>query len=134
MPKQYGQTDEVNVIVDNATTTYRLVDGLDYDVPYAFKAQTVENTRTLAKSTAPYTICLPYALDIPTGAKAYKMSGRSDNELIFTQTLDRLEALQPYLIWADQSDATLGTTAADIPASGASTTGLFSSSPKNLYI
>ena len=123
MPKEYGQSDEVNVIVDNATTTYRLVDGLDYDVPYAFKAQTVENTRTLAKSTAPYTICLPYDLNIPTGAKAYKMSGRSDNELIFTQTLDRLEALQPYLIWADQSDATLGTTAADIPASGGMTYG-----------
>jgi hypothetical protein len=51
------------------------------------------------------------------------MSGRSDNELIFTQTLDRLEALQPYLIWADQSDATLGTTAADIPVSGGMTYG-----------
>ena len=123
MPKQYGQTDEVNVIVNNATTTYRLVDALDYDVPYAFKAQKVENTRTLTKSAAPYTICLPYDLNIPTGAKAYKMSGRSDNELIFTQTLDRLEALQPYLIWADQGDASLGTSAADIPASGGMTYG-----------
>ena len=123
MPKQYGQTDEVNVIVDNATMTYRLVDALDYDVPYSFKAQKVENTRTLSKSAAPYTICLPYDLNIPTGAKAYKMSGRSDNELIFTQTLDKLEALQPYLIWADQSDATLGTSAADIPASGGMTYG-----------
>ena len=123
MPKEYGQTDEVNVIVDNATTTYRLVDALDYDVPYAFKAQTVENTRTLSKSAAPYTICLPYELNIPTGAKAYKMSGRSDNELIFTQTLDKLEALQPYLIWADQGDATLGSSAADIPASGGMTYG-----------
>jgi len=123
MPKQYGQTDEVNVIVDNATTTYRLVDRLDYDVPYGFKADKVENTRTLAKSAAPYTICLPYDLNIPTGAKAYKMSGRSDNELIFTQTLDKLEALQPYLIWADQGDASLGTSAADIPASGGMTYG-----------
>ena len=124
MPKQYGQTDEVNVIVDNATTTYRLVDALDYDVPYAFKAQKVENTRTLTKSAAPYTICLPYDLNIPTGAKAYKMSGRSDNELIFTQTLDRLEALQPYLIWADQGDAMLGTSGdISIPASGGTTYG-----------
>ena len=124
MPKQYGQTDEVNVIVDNATMTYRLVDALDYDVPYAFKAQKVENTRTLTKSAAPYTICLPYDLNIPTGAKAYKMSGRSDNELIFTQTLDRLETLQPYLIWADQGDATLGTSGdISIPASGGMTYG-----------
>ena len=101
MPKQYGQTDEVNVIVNNAT-----------------------NTRTLTKSAAPYTICLPYDLNIPTGAKAYKMSGRSDNELIFTQTLDRLEALQPYLIWADQGDAMLGTSGdISIPASGGTTYG-----------
>ena len=128
LPNKYGQTDEVNVIVGDTTSTmncavYRLVDGRDYDVPYNFKAQKVENTRTLTKSAAPYTICLPYDLNIPTGAKAYKMSGRSDNELIFTQTLDKLEALQPYLIWADQSDATLGTSAADIPASGGMTYG-----------
>ena len=129
MSKQYGQTDEVNVIVGDTTNMmncaiYRLIDENDYDVPYAFKAQKVENTRTLTKSAAPYTICLPYDLNIPTGAKAYKMSGRSDNELIFTQTLDRLEALQPYLIWADQGDAMLGTSGdISIPASGGTTYG-----------
>ena len=65
MSKQYGQTDEVNVIVGDTTNMmncaiYRLIDENDYDVPYAFKAQKVENTRTLTKSAAPYTICLPY--------------------------------------------------------------------------
>ena len=128
MPSLYGQTDEVNVVVGDTTgvmncAKYKLIDSQDYDVPYKFKADEVENTRTLAKSAVPYTICLPYALDIPSGAKAYKMSGRSDSELIFTQTLDRLEALEPYLIWADQNDATLGTSAADIPASGGMTYG-----------
>ena len=128
MPKEYGQSDEVNVIVGDTTNMmncaiYRLIDENDYDVPYGFKAQTVENTRTLSKSAVPYTICLPYDLNIPAGAKAYKLSGRSNNELIFTQTLDRLEALQPYLIWADQSDATLGTSVVDIPASGGMTYG-----------
>lgn len=123
MPKEYGQTDEVNVIVGDTTNMmncaiYRLIDENDYDVPYGFKAQTVENTRTLSKSAVPYTICLPYDLNIPAGAKAYKLSGRSNNELIFTQTLEKLEALQPYLIWADQNDATLGTSVVDIPANG----------------
>jgi hypothetical protein len=123
MPKPYGQTDEVNVIVDNATTTYRLVDGLDYDVPYAFKADKVENTRTLAKSAAPYTICLPYDLNIPNGATAYKLLNSNGNELIFTQTLETLQALQPYLIWTADGDALLNTGAASIPASGGPTYG-----------
>jgi hypothetical protein len=128
MPSGYGQTDEVNVIVGDTTSVmncanYRLVDGQDYDVPYAFKADKVENTRTLAKSTAPYTICLPYDLPIPNGAKAYKLSGRSDTELIFTQTFETLEALQPYLIWTADGDASLNAGAAEIPASGGMTYG-----------
>ena len=65
---------------------------------YAIKAENVENTRTLAKSAAHYTVCLPYTLDIPADAKVYKLSGRSNNELIFSQTFDRMEALQPTAI------------------------------------
>ena len=128
MPSHYGQTDEVNVVVGDTTgvmtcTSFMLVDGHDYDVPYKFKVDQVENTRTLTKSAAPYTICLPYDLNIPTGAKAYKMSGRSDNELIFTQTFETLEAMQPYLIWTADGDALLNAGAAEIPASGGMTYG-----------
>jgi len=128
MPSEYGESQEVNVIVGDTTSTmrcatYRLEDGRDYDVPYAFKADKVENTRTLAKSTAPYTICLPYDLPVPNSAKAYKLSGRSSTELIFTQTLETLEALQPYLIWTANGDALLNTGAADIPTSGGQTYG-----------
>ena len=83
----------------------------------------MENTRTLGKSAAPYTICLPYDLPIPGDAKAYKLSGRSTNELIFTETTETLKALQPYLIWTTDGDASLNTTDADIPANGASTVG-----------
>lgn len=128
MPKLYGQTDEVNVVIGDTTgvmncANYKLIDGRDYDVPYKFNSDEVVNTRTLAQSAAPYTICLPYSMQIPANAKAYKMSGRSDNELIFTQTTETLEALQPYLIWADQSDASLNAGAAEIPASGGMTFG-----------
>ena len=134
VPMSYGQTDETNVIVGDTTKTlrcanYRLYDSQDYYVPYAFKAQTVENTRTLSKSAMPYTICLPYNLNIPAGARAYKLSGRSTNELVFTQTLDQLEALQPYLIWADQNDAALSSSEADIPASGGMTYGRQQNAP-----
>ena len=118
----------MNVVVGDTTSVmncanYRLIDGQDYDVPYKFNAAKVENTRTLAKSEVPYTICLPYSMQIPNGARAYKLSGRSTNELIFTQTTNTLEALQPYLIWADQSDASLNTGTAEIPASGGMTYG-----------
>ena len=102
---------------------YRLVDGLDYDVPYKFNAKKVENTRTLAKSAAPYTVCLPYDMQIPNGAKAYKLSGRSSNELIFTETTETLQALQPYLIWTTSGDASLNAGAVEIPASGGNTFG-----------
>ena len=128
LPAAYGQTDEVNVVVGDTTSVmncanYRLIDGQDYDVPYKFNAAKVENTRTLAKSEVPYTICLPYSMQIPNGARAYKLSGRSTNELIFTQTFETLEAMQPYLLWAADGDASLNAGAAEIPACGGMTYG-----------
>ncbi len=135
MPKSYGSTDQVNIVVMNASgsgdcNVYRLIDTLDYDVPYSFNAVKVENTRLLAKSEIPYTVCLPYRMDIPVGAKAYKLSGRSYNELIFTQTFETLEALQPYLIWADEHDVSLDTQGRiSIPASGGLTYGRQQNAP-----
>ena len=135
VPAAYGETDEVNVAVGDSTVgfrakTFRLYDGKDYCVPYALKAENVENTRTLAKSDAPYTVCLPYELDIPADTKVYKLSGRSDNELIFAQTTERMEALQPYLIWAEDNDASLDASGdVSIPVSGGSTYGRQRQSP-----
>ena len=127
VPATYGISDGTNIVVGDSTTlsaqAFRLVDGKDYCVPYAFKTDKVENTRTLGKSDVPYTVCLPYDLPIPNGAKAYKLSGRSTKELIFTETLETLEALQPYLIWAAEGEASLNTDAADIPANGPKTIG-----------
>ena len=97
--------------------TFRLYDGEDYCVPFAIDADQVENTRTLTQSSAPYTVCLPYTLDIPAGAKAYRLSGRSANELIFAEHIGRLEAMQPYLIWTEQSDAQLSAVGTTLPAS-----------------
>ena len=127
VPATYGESDGTNIIVGDNTSmsaqAFRLVDGKDYCVPYAFHANNVENSRSLGKSAAPYSICLPYDLPIPAGSKAYKLSGRSTNELIFTETLETLEALQPYLIWTADGDASLNTAAAEIPVSDAMTSG-----------
>jgi hypothetical protein len=121
VPAEYGQTADVNVAVSDGsgykTQTFRLVDKLDYCVPFAVTADKVENTRTLAKSGVPYTVCLPYDLDIPVGAKVYRLSGRGTNELIFAQHTGRMEAMQPYLVWADNSDALLSTVSTTLPAS-----------------
>jgi hypothetical protein len=127
VPATYGESNGTNIIVSDGTgfnaEGFRLIDGRDYYVPYAFKTDKVENTRTLAKSDVPYTICLPYSMPIPDGAKAYRLSGRSTNELIFTETSGTLQAMQPYLIWTADGDASLNTGAADIPANGATTVG-----------
>lgn len=128
VPAQYGESADVNVAVNNGNgfraQTFRLMDGLDYCVPFAVTADNVENTRTLTKSSAPYTVCLPYALDIPADAKVYRLSGRSDNELIFAQHTGRMQAMEPYLVWTEQNDASLGTSGSvAIPASGGSTYG-----------
>ena len=135
VPAAYGETDEVNVAVGDSTAsfrakTFRLYDGKDYCVPFAITAGNVENTRTLAKSEAPYTVCLPYDLDIPADTKVYRLSGRSDNELIFAQTTERMEALQPYLVWAETSDASLNMSEeVTLPANGGSTYGRQQQSP-----
>ena len=122
LPASYGETADVNVAVSDGGSgfrakTFRLYDDADYCVPFAVTADNVENTRTLQKSSAPYTVCLPYALDIPDGAKVYRLSGRGSNELIFAQHTGRMEAMQPYLVWTENSDALLSTANVTLPSS-----------------
>ena len=121
VPATYGETPDVNVAVANGsgyqTQTFRLVDRRDYCVPFAVTADKVENTRTLEKSAVPYTVCLPYMLNIPDGAKVYRLSGRSDNELIFAQHTGMMEVMEPYLVWTENADAQLSAGSTTLPAS-----------------
>ncbi len=105
VPAAYGQTDETNVVVasgeDDAglhAKSFRLVDSLDYCVPYAFETKRVENTRSLPISSVPYTVCLPYRIKVPTYSRAYRLSSRDGNTLTFTEVKGELEALRPYLL------------------------------------
>ena len=104
VPISYGQTEETNVVYGSEDAglmahNYRLYDGWDYTVPYAFKTQTVENSRTLAKSDVPYTVCLPYKMDVPYGVKAYQLSDREGSQLLFKEISElTLEPMQPYLL------------------------------------
>ena len=134
MPAKYGETDEANVAVWNSTgfrtKTFRLYDDADYCVPMPITADKLENTRILGRSDAPYTVCLPYSLDVPDGAKVYQLSGRSDNELIFAQYTGKMQALQPYLVWTEFEYALLNVNGEVVlPASGGATYGRQLQSP-----
>jgi len=126
VPAEYGESSDVNVAVSNGSgfkaQTFRLVDGLDYCVPFAVEAQNVENTRTLTKSSAPYTVCLPYALNNSEGMKVYRLAGRGTNELIFSQTLSPLEPMQPYLVFAEENTMLNASGTVTLPSSDDATT------------
>ena len=104
LPQEYGEAKGVNIVVDNNTKlhaeTFRLVDGKDYCVPYAFEADKVENTRQLPASSVPYSVCLPYELDIPAYTRAYELAERDGTTLTFREVAagTRLQATKPYLL------------------------------------
>lgn len=105
VPATYGEATETNVVVSNGSKlhakTYRLVDSLDYFVPYEFEADMIENTRKLPASDVPYTVCLPYSMTLPRGAAAaYKLSQRDGNKLVFEEipNSEELQAMHPYLL------------------------------------
>ena len=136
MPLTYGVTEETNVVFGSSDNglmahNYRLYDGWDYTVPYAFQTKTVENSRTLPKSDAPYTVCVPYTMDIPYGCKAYTLSDREGTQLVFKEITGQMEAMQPYLVKvfeegldAQSPDAKLNSIIAqEIPSSGGNTFG-----------
>jgi hypothetical protein len=134
LPKEYGDTQETNVVVNSGTnlaaTTFRLVDGKDYCVPYAFTTAAVENTRNFATAGSLYTVCLPYELNVPAGATAYQLSERDGDQLVFTAVTGKLEAMQPYLIKTASADVTLDTDIQQqIPASGGNTFGKEKNAP-----
>lgn len=110
MPAVYDNIGETNVVISKGgklqTEKYFLVDTLDYMVPYAFEATTIENSRRLAPSGKPYTMCLPYAISLPQNVKAYTLGSRDANTLVFEEATDlTLEAMRPYLVVVNDKDA-----------------------------
>ncbi|MBO4849294.1 MAG: leucine-rich repeat protein [Prevotella sp.] len=115
LPQEYGPAKGVNIIVANGTSlsaeTFRLVDK-DYCVPYSFTAGSVVNERRLeprkGQEESKYTVCLPYDLPVPPGAKVYKLMGRSGGTLTFLQEPSKMETLTPYLVVVSGQTADLG--------------------------
>lgn len=107
MPSSFGSSDKSNIVYGaegaRECARFDLTDSRDYDVPMEFTAKEISYDRVFRKRKAPYTTCLPFDCDVPAGCKAYTLSGRSDNELIFTQVAD-MEGEKPYLIIAEDAD------------------------------
>jgi hypothetical protein len=105
-------------------TEYMLEDSKDYLVPIAFEATTARSNRKVQKSNYPYTLCLPFDMQIPSGVRTYQLSGRSDNELIFTQTFGTIGAFEPCLIVANVDEPELASgSSVTIPVSDGSAYG-----------
>ena len=123
MPQSYGEARGTNIVVTDSTgmhtEKFRLIDGKDYCVPFAFTADNVENTRVLTDRSAPYTVCLPYDLEIPDNARVYDLNDRDENTLVFTEIVGRkMEAMKPYLIKAKEGQSvSLGTVDVTLPSS-----------------
>ena len=99
----YGESDGTNIVVSTAdgnfsAKTFRLVDSLDYVVPYAFETDSVANSRPLPVASVPYTVCVPYKLKVPAYARAYQLSEHKGNALVFKEVKGELEAMKPYLL------------------------------------
>ena len=135
VPATYGESDGTNIVAATADGTFsakafRMVDSLDYLVPYAFEADSIINTRALPTSSVPYTVCVPYKLKVPAYSRAYQLSERSGNTLVFKEVTGELEAMRPYLLKVvgnkrlRKTSTSLNTGVEQtIPASGGSTYG-----------
>ena len=83
-----------------------LSDSADYEVPREFKAKEVSYSRMFAKG-AKSTLCLPFDMELPEGAKVYMLTSVANDTLIFTKA-ESVAANQPYVIVTDE-DMYLGT-------------------------
>lgn len=87
-----------------------------YENLYPFTANTIENTRQM-KAGQHYTVCLPYALAIPSTLKAYTLDASSSTILGFKEVTGMLEAFTPYVVIASGTGNLLSiSTGGQVPA------------------
>jgi hypothetical protein len=79
---------------------YVFSDSSDYAVPRAFKASAVRFDRPFAKDEKS-TLCLPFDMEVPTGATAFMLQHQEDDVILFYSVDGGIEANKPYVIIAD---------------------------------
>lgn len=81
---------------------------MDYCVPFGFTAGKVTVKEMLrADADGAYSVCLPYSLPVPQGAKAYSLKRKAENDVFFGLVTGDMEACKPYLIMAPDMDIAL---------------------------
>ena len=88
-----------------------LSDNADLMVPREFKANEISYDRVFEQGKTS-TICLPFDMELPEGAKAYKLTGVDGEALLFNKVKKPL-AHKPYVIVTSEN-MTLGTNAETI--------------------
>ena len=78
---------------------------MDYCVPDGFTAAKCTVLQKLAADEGAYSVCLPYSLPVPQGAKAYSLRKRNDTDVCFSQISGNMEPFKPYLIVASENVA-----------------------------
>lgn len=95
---------DVNFVkYDGTCTKFVLVDGVDYEFPYAITANEAVYQRNLPSfidGKNCFTIFLPYAVQLPKGIRAYNLDYLNKGVYIFNSIPDNgtLEANRPYLL------------------------------------
>lgn len=111
MPSWWTTADTNTVIEGNdgsrSCAEFHFSRNMDYCVPYSFTASKISAWPKLTADAGAYSVCLPYSLPVPQGAKAYSLKRKDDNDVYFRLITGEMEAYRPYLILSPENDVFL---------------------------
>ena len=109
MPSWWSK-GETNVVITDAGSSRTCQElhysrNMDYCIPEGFTAEKITARQKLAADEGAYSVCLPYSMSIPQGAKAYSLKKRDDTDVCFSQISGDMQPFKPYLIVASEEVA-----------------------------
>ena len=110
-PENFTATGLTNVVYGSEGNLncdhFTISDNAAYAVPREFKAAAISYGR-LFKQGETTTLCLPFDMEIPVGARAFVLTDEV-GDTMFVAQVKGMEANRPYIVMADE-DVTFGTT------------------------
>ena len=103
-PENFTATNLTNVVYgsngDLKCDHLALSDSADYIVTREFKAAEISYDRVFEKGKAS-TLCLPFDMELPSNAKAYMLTEKDGDVLVFSQ-VKNIIANNPYIVVVDE--------------------------------